>query len=146
MYVYMYVCMYVCVYVCISLRESGGSGGGSFLLPSTKTEHWFMDQAFVTSVRARMFVPVFNAAGLCQHRPKQPANAPVCGCTRGTHGLHAFNCNVGGYVNARHNHLRDHLSAVIQEATGNPAPVEQNTDATDDNRRADLVFQNLSCP
>jgi hypothetical protein len=126
----------------ISVRESGGPGGGSFLLQPDKVEHRLTDQAFVTSIRTRMYLPVFSVAGLCQHRPKQPANAPACGCSRDVHGLHALHCNIGGHVIARHNRLRDYLSSVIQDSTGNPAPVEQNSDATADNRRPDMVFQN----
>ena len=112
------------------------------MLQPTKVQHRFTDQAFVTSVRLRMHLPVFSSTGLCQHRPKQPANAPACSCTRDVHGVHALHCNIGGHVIARHNRLRDQLSELIQDSTGNPAPVEQNSDATNDNRRPDMVFQN----
>ena len=66
----------------------------------------------------------------------------VCGCTRDTHGLHVFSCHAGGYLMARHDKLRDLLSKRIEELTGNPAPTEQNNDASDENRRPDLTFQN----
>ena len=48
----------------------------------------------------------------------------------------------GHVCSARHNRHRDWLSQMIEDATGHPAPVEQNYDATDDNCWPDIVFQN----
>ena len=38
----------------VSSREAGGPGAASWLLPPTKRQHRFTDQAFVTEVRLRM--------------------------------------------------------------------------------------------
>ena len=94
--------------------------------------------------RLRMHLPVFDVEGPCQHRLRHPTTAArgVCGCTRDTHGLHVFSCHAGGYPLARHDRLCDLLSNRVEEVTGNPAPIEQNNSASDDNRRPDPTFQN----
>jgi len=92
-----------------------------------------------------MHLRVFAAEGPCQHRLRHPTTAArgVCGCTCGTHGPHIFSCHAGGYLIARHNHLRDLRSRRIEDFTGYSTPTQQNTGVADDARRPDLAFQTL---
>ena len=91
-----------------------------------------------------MHLPVCDIEGPCQHRLRHPSTSirGVCGSTRDTRGFPVFSCHAGGHLIARHDRLRALRSQRIEDLTGNPALVEQNTDVTDDNRRPNLCFQN----
>ena len=128
----------------ICLRESGGPGAGNWLNPPTARKHFFSDQAFVTAVRLRNHLPIFDAVVRCQHTTRAAANAPArrCGCENDRFGNHSLHCQVGGEIVQRHNALRDFVAQnAIPQATGLPALVEQHTEAFDDRRHPDISYQ-----
>ena len=128
----------------VTRKESGGRGAAGWLLTPQLPKHWLSDQTFVTSVRSRMHLRVFAAEGPCLHRSKPRPNQPAsqCSCSRDPYGKHAFHCQMGGAIIARHNALRDTLAERVTEHTGLPATVEQHDHATGDERRPDLHYQN----
>ena len=126
----------------VTRKESSGTGAAAWLMAPTEPAHRMTDQAFVTSVRLRLHLPVFSHTGVCAHTSKKRRNLPsqACGCQRDAHGKHALLCQVGGYVVARHNRLRDVLADEITDATGSPAATEQHDAAAPDDRRPDINY------
>ena len=128
----------------VSSRESGGPGAAAHLLPPTKPQHRFTDQAFVTSVRLRMRLPVYMNDGPCTHRSKRrPGHPPQsCPVQRDRYGLHCLCCKVGGHVMTRHNAVRDRLAAITGECLNTIVYTEQNGNVSEDERRPDFHYAN----
>ena len=128
----------------VTRKESGGTGAGAWLLAPRNPKHWLSDQAFVTSVRARMYLPIFQSTGECMHSTRPRPDRPLhrCPCQRDRHGRHAFHCNLGGGILRRHNAMRDMAADMVMECTELPATIEQHDQALGDDRRPDLRHQN----
>ena len=128
----------------VTRKESGGQGAGAWLLAPRLPRHKLRDQAFVTSVRARLWLPIYTSEGIRLHRTKPRLGHPSsqCACQRDIRARHPFLCQVGGAVVARHNALRDLFAEIATEATGLPSTIEQHDHSTGDARRPDVHFQN----
>ena len=101
----------------VDLRSAGGKGG-AWLLPATRSDHMMPNDHFVVALRLRLRVP--NAGHLrapadqgsqCHHR--YVGSGMRCQGLLDTRGHHSLTCNVGGAVDARHNHVRDWLFRLL---------------------------------
>jgi hypothetical protein len=110
----------------IALEESSGTGAGAWLQFPSRPEHCFTDAEYVTSIRLRMSLPVFqHAPGVslsCNHFGREVG---ICGSTNDEYGIHALCCKRGGHVNQRHNAIRDSTASSLREAGITHVLVEQ---------------------
>ena len=112
----------------LRLRENGGTGAGSWLLPRQPGDPRQPDAHFCGNLKRRLCVPVCPPGSRCQHRRE---DGSLCNEPLDPHGWHAVKCEVGASRNRRHNSCRDWHSAKHRELTGFAAPTEQAVPAWD---------------
>ena len=129
----------------ICCRESGGSGGGSWLHFPRKPCHHFTNQEFDTAVRLRMSLPVYHKGPTqtlrCKHKQRAQRGPRVCDEPLDVKGHHALLCKLGGYVDIRHNLGRDCLADLTSSRVQSTVHTEQHTpEMAPDQRHPDFDF------
>ena len=121
----------------LALRGAGGTGAGSFVLPSEEGDPNMPDKHFITSVKLRLRCDVCPQGAVCQHRRQ---DGTICGAPLDRRGWHARCCGVGQSRTARHDRMRDWHAKLHTSLTGFAATTEQLVPAWDRvNRRTGLL-------
>jgi len=101
----------------------GGTGAGTWLLPSRVGVQPMPDKHFAVALRDRLLLPVCREGDCCQHR--RP-DGRICGALLDARGHHARKCGIGGAVDGRHNGIRDWAAAACTECFATPTLKEQH--------------------
>ena len=113
----------------------GRAGAGDWLtaLPSTALGLHLRKVEFLTAVKYRLGLPVYQEVGEC----------PVPGCTAASdvYGDHAISCGYGGERIAKHNHVRDALYQAAVQAGLGPVKEADGLIPGSDARPADVFLR-----
>ena len=122
----------------LGCRSGGGVGASAFLQPPQCAADRVADAHFVTSVRARLGMPLWppanpvrpaGTAPQCQHRPRR--GGPCCGAQLDADGRHAAQCEVGGHVLDRHDDAVKLIARRLRQDTGAYVDTEQRRQELD---------------
>jgi hypothetical protein len=107
----------------VVVREHGGTGAGSYLLPPNEDTPPVPDAHFRLVTRRRLRLHVCPPGARCHNRRR---DGRVCGAPLDPDGRHALTCEVGKARTHRHNRLRDWSAATHSACTGALAGTEQH--------------------
>ena len=96
--------------------SSGGPGAAAWLYCPRKPKHYFTDEQFAVSLRARLDMhQCVGPTAKCQHKK---SNGQVCGRPLDRRGTHAMCCGCGGWTGRRHDEVNQSLVEFAEKNRG----------------------------